>query len=91
MLSRHNSIITLAIFVGVIALTGGNVEKEIPATKFSQNVGAPSMTFLYWYVNMTTCLLIYIYFISTHVKYMVNVRSFNGPYIEIWHCNQTEL
>jgi len=49
MLSRHNSIITLAIFVGLIALTGGNAEKKIPATKFSQNVGAPSMTFLYCY------------------------------------------
>jgi len=49
MLSRHNLIITLAIFVGLIALTGGNAEKEIPATKFSQNVGAPSMTFLYCY------------------------------------------
>lgn len=49
MLSRHNAIITLAVFVGLIALTGGNAEKEIPATKFSQNVGAPSMTFLYCY------------------------------------------
>jgi len=49
MLSRHSSILTLTVFIGLVALSGGHAEKEIPMTKFSQNVGGPTMTFLYCY------------------------------------------
>lgn len=48
MISRHSSVITLTILIGLVAFGGGNAEKEIPMTKFSQNVGGPTMTFLYW-------------------------------------------
>uniref|UniRef100_A0A0K8VVA5 SelT-like protein n=1 Tax=Bactrocera latifrons TaxID=174628 RepID=A0A0K8VVA5_BACLA len=48
--------ITLGVFIVVCLFLVGNVnfgvdaaEKEIPATKFGQNVGGPTMTFLYCY------------------------------------------
>lgn len=36
------------LFAIAILSTGCAAEKEIPITRFSQNVGGPTMTFLYW-------------------------------------------
>lgn len=36
------------IFAIAILSNGCAAEKEIPITRFSQNVGGPTMTFLYW-------------------------------------------
>lgn len=53
MLTKNSYKIGVCIIVGVLVLCldGGAAEKEIPITKFSQNVGAPTITFLYWWVN----------------------------------------
>lgn len=53
MVIGKNITLGVCIIVGLILV--GNInfgvdaaEKEIPATKFGQNVGGPTMTFLYW-------------------------------------------
>lgn len=53
MLTKNSYKIGVCIIIGVLVLCldGGAAEKEIPITKFSQNVGAPTITFLYWWVN----------------------------------------
>lgn len=51
MLSRISSVVCLTIFVGLLAFSGSQADKEIPTTRFSQNVGGPTMTFLYWWVR----------------------------------------
>lgn len=49
MLTKNCYTIGVCIIVAVLlSLDGGAAEKEIPISKFSQNVGAPTMTFLYW-------------------------------------------
>lgn len=49
MISKISSVICLSAFVILLTSNGaGAAEKEIPITKFSQNVGGPTMTFLYW-------------------------------------------
>lgn len=43
--------LTFCLVIGFILVGnnfGADAEKEIPATKFGQNVGGPTMTFLYW-------------------------------------------
>lgn len=53
---KHFSLLTV-LCVGIVLLSlapaSGSAEKEIPITKFSQNVGGygATMTFLYWYVK----------------------------------------
>lgn len=49
MISRIN-ILSIAIgFLVILSWNGGYADKEIPMTRFSsQNVGGPTMTFLYW-------------------------------------------
>uniref|UniRef100_A0A1A9WK86 Selenoprotein T n=1 Tax=Glossina brevipalpis TaxID=37001 RepID=A0A1A9WK86_9MUSC len=49
---KHLPLICLILFFGFPLLVKESVvtaEKEIPATKFGQNVGGPTMTFLYCY------------------------------------------
>lgn len=53
MVIGKNITLGVCIIIGFILM--GNInsgvdgaEKEIPATKFGQNVGGPTMTFLYW-------------------------------------------
>lgn len=48
MISKISSAICIFIIISLLTLEGGTAEKEIPITKFSQNVGGPTMTFLYW-------------------------------------------
>lgn len=50
MLAKRNAYaIGICIIIAVlVSLDGSAAEKEIPITKFSQNVGAPKITFLYW-------------------------------------------
>lgn len=53
MTSRHwdSRLILLGVFVLLLVAfvpTDVHAEKEIPVTKFGQNVGGPTMTFLYW-------------------------------------------
>lgn len=36
------------LLIGNTINFGVDAEKEIPMTKFGQNVGGPTMTFLYW-------------------------------------------
>lgn len=49
MISKVSSIVCLTVFIVLLTSNGiGAAEKEIPITKFSQNVGGPTMTFLYW-------------------------------------------
>ncbi|KAI9584216.1 thioredoxin reductase-like selenoprotein T homolog CG3887 [Glossina fuscipes] len=43
---KHVPLICIILFFGFSLLTA---EKEIPVTKFGQNVGGPTMTFLYCY------------------------------------------
>lgn len=41
--------IGFVVVIGLLTLSSFvSAEKEIPLTKFGQNVGAPTMTFLYW-------------------------------------------
>jgi len=49
MFSKISSVVCLTIFFGLLVSSGNSAEKEIPITKFSQNVGGPTMTFLYCY------------------------------------------
>lgn len=45
------------IFAIAILSNGCVGEKEIPITRFSQNVGGPTMTFLYWQVFINKCYI----------------------------------
>jgi len=48
MISKISSVVCLSIFLILITSNGaGAAEKQIPITKFSQNIGGPTMTFLY--------------------------------------------
>lgn len=47
MLRRAYIISILIGLVIILCWNGGDAEKEIPMTRFSQNVGAPTLTFLY--------------------------------------------
>lgn len=44
------AILSIVIFGFILISFSTHVEgeKEIPVTKFGQNVGGPTMTFLYW-------------------------------------------
>jgi selT/selW/selH-like putative selenoprotein len=47
-ITRMQVTIVVVIFFGCLVVTN-NCDKEIPITRFSQNVGGPTMTFLYCY------------------------------------------
>lgn len=50
LLQGSNISIAFCLCIAFVLISSINVEaeKEIPATKFGQNVGGPTMTFLYW-------------------------------------------
>lgn len=48
MISKLGSAICVCILISLFAIDSGSSEKDIPQSKLSQNVGGPTMTFLYW-------------------------------------------
>lgn len=48
MISRMHILSITIGFLVILSWNGGYADKEIPMTRFSQNVGGPTMTFLYW-------------------------------------------
>lgn len=71
--------ISIAFFMCIVFVLFGSInveaEKEIPTTKFGQNVGGPTMTFLYWYSIMESTL---------KINTLLIINPFKIPKLFLW-------
>lgn len=80
LLGGRNISLVFCICIAFVLIGNGlhvDAEKEIPTTKFGQNVGGPTMTFFYWYVLLLLPLIYYAYILQGWVGVRGKVQAVN--------------
>lgn len=47
-MTNKSLILNASLFALILVIGLGSADKDIPVSRLSQNVGGPTMTFLYW-------------------------------------------